>query len=127
MASRQVQQTRITLLADFWLGMWCSDTRFFANRLSRYGYWGTSTLKVLDSETGEFAGYADFSFYFPWDEPLNKFNLMFHGSHSQYLNKKHALKECLTERALTAIRQVCQPDRSSRPDPEIYQLCYGRE
>lgn len=45
---------------------------------------------------GYYDGWAEFSVIIPFKDPEN-FKLHFHGNHSQQLNSKHCLRECLEQ------------------------------
>lgn len=96
-----------------------------SNRSSKYGVWARNTLEVLDSETGTFAGYAEFSVYYRWEDAMIKANIMFHGSYSQYLARRHGIKVVLEERWAAAIGELYQAKTFGYLGEPIKKLLLG--
>lgn len=73
---------------------------------SRYGVWLHNSYHCMDSGGG-YCGWANFSLFFRWDEPLRDGKLHFTGKGSAYLNKKLGLREPLEQRFIESLSDIC--------------------
>lgn len=87
----------------------------FCRQQTPYGLWLSNHLHVVDSDTGKPVGVATFKVFFHWNTSLFEYRIEFSGAHSQYLNRKHCLKECLAERMDTALTQM-KPECRALPE-----------
>ncbi len=56
------------------------------------GIFISSKFHIMN-DNGYYVGWAHFSVLFRWNEPANEFRLRFHGPNSQYLARRHGLRE----------------------------------
>lgn len=87
----------------------------FTRKQTVYGLWLSNRLRVVNSENGADLGIATFKVFFHWKTSLFEYRIEFSGGHSQYLNRKHCLKECLAERMDTALTQM-KPECKTLPE-----------
>jgi hypothetical protein len=117
MATARRRANMLSLLMEFNPYFLSQDIpRYSTRTTSKYGVWLTNVIAVVDSETGNPAGNADFSIYFNWNEPILNYRIKFHGAKSQYLNRKNNLKDVLMERVHTALQAASKYDQWNLDD-----------
>lgn len=82
-------------------------------RESRYGVWLSNSYQVMN-EHGAYCGWADFSLFFKWNEPLIPFKLQFNGKGAAYLNRKYALREMLEDRVRSVLESTCKSEERTQ-------------
>lgn len=82
------------------------------------GIWMRNSFHCMDQH-GSYCGWADFSYFFPWNEKLVEFDLRFHGPASHYLNRKCMLRDYLEDSLVHFLPDELVDDRIKHLDNQI--------